>query len=135
MTAMEIEFTGLELSPAVFGKFGDESVFSGNDRGGVECRRAAGKTKLPCPFQNAKPVRGLQKRLAGHAASQNAKPADLFAAFDYSGFEAEAHRCSGCGISRTSATDHRKVVVHRGIIPVLPAQEKLKRLCTERALG
>ena len=54
---MEIEFTGFELSPTVFGKLGNETIFSGNNCGGIEFRSATGKTELPSPFQNAKTAR------------------------------------------------------------------------------
>ena len=68
----EIEATGLELTPAVVGELSDEALFPIDDRRGFEARRFARKAELPCPFQNPKAARRFEKRLAGHAAAQDA---------------------------------------------------------------
>ena len=79
----EIEATGLELTPAVVGELSDEALFPIDDRRGFEARRFARKAELPCPFQNPKAARRFEKRLTGHAAAQDAKPADIRPPFDY----------------------------------------------------
>ena len=56
---------------------------------------------------------GVEQRFGGHAAAQDAKAADLFAAFDHDGLQFRGSRGPGRGVTGAAAAEDANVVVER----------------------
>ena len=107
----EFELSVVELPYTVIGKILDQCVLSRHDLLEIETDFPGANAPRPGVAGQMHHFRRVKQRLGGHAAAQNAQPADLVATFDDDGFQTRARRRPCRRVAAAAAAEDRHVII------------------------
>ena len=114
--ADEFKFAAFKLPTAIVGEIFDERVLARHDPG--EIKTGFLNADAPCLrlVDQVHDFSGIEQCFGGHAAAQNAQPADFFSAFEDKRLQTGARGGPRCREAGTAAADDRHVKI------VMPGQ-------------
>src|SRR5688572_4723028 len=107
----EFKCAAFELLLPIIGKLANQACLTSHDFLKVEsnfARLNAPSLRVTAEMQD---LSGIEQSLAGHAAAQNAKPADFLAAFDDHRFQTRACGSPRGRVAGAAAADHSDVKI------------------------
>jgi len=107
----ELEFAGMELLCPVIGKIIDQQILPRHHLLKIETDLSGANAPGPGMAGQVHHFSGVKQRLRGHAAAQDAQPADLVATFDDDGFQTRGGGGSGRRVTTTATTQDRYVKI------------------------